>query len=116
MKIDLSKMSLAELKQLGKRVEKAVAAFEKRRIKEARQAMEKVAKEYGLSVGDVLGEGEGKPAAGQRRKPAGRRKAAAKPKFRNPEDASQTWSGRGRRPEWYKAALRAGKSEDDLAI
>lgn len=116
MTVDLSKMSLTELKQLGRRVEKAVIAFEKRRKKEARQAMEKVAKEFGLSMGDVLGKEAAKPAPVQKRKPAAKRKAAAKAKFRNPENHSQTWSGRGRRPEWFKAAVAAGKSEDDFSI
>jgi DNA-binding protein H-NS len=30
------------------------------------------------------------------------------------DEAGNTWSGRGRRPEWLKAALQSGKSLDDL--
>jgi DNA-binding protein H-NS len=30
------------------------------------------------------------------------------------DDAGNTWSGRGRRPEWLKAALQSGKSLEDL--
>ena len=41
---------------------------------------------------------------------------AAKPKFRNPADHAQTWSGRGKRPRWFNAALSAGKKEKDLLI
>lgn len=34
------------------------------------------------------------------------------PKFK--DDQGNTWSGRGPRPGWFKAALEAGKSPDDL--
>ena len=28
------------------------------------------------------------------------------PKYRNPEEPSETWSGRGKQPRWLKAALK----------
>src|SRR5882762_6459307 len=37
-------------------------------------------------------------------------------KFRNPEQPSQTWAGRGRQPRWVSEMLGAGKSMDDLRI
>jgi DNA-binding protein H-NS len=30
------------------------------------------------------------------------------------DDAGNTWTGRGRRPQWYLDALTAGKTETDL--
>jgi DNA-binding protein H-NS len=38
------------------------------------------------------------------------------PKFRNPANPSQTWSGRGRTPRWVLELLGAGKVLDDLRI
>jgi DNA-binding protein H-NS len=38
------------------------------------------------------------------------------PKYRNPDNASETWTGRGRQPKWVAAALSSGKSLDDLKI
>jgi len=38
------------------------------------------------------------------------------PRYRNPENAAETWSGRGPRPAWIEAALAAGKRLDSLAI
>ena len=38
------------------------------------------------------------------------------PKFQNPAEPSQTWSGRGRQPLWVTRALQAGKTPDDLLI
>ena len=36
------------------------------------------------------------------------------PKYSNPEDPSQKWSGRGRRPRWVTQAIEAGRTLDDL--
>lgn len=38
------------------------------------------------------------------------------PKYRNPKNPSETWSGRGKQPRWLKAQLRAGKKLDELLI
>ncbi|MBR0714911.1 H-NS family nucleoid-associated regulatory protein [Bradyrhizobium liaoningense] len=38
------------------------------------------------------------------------------PKYQNPKNPSETWSGRGKQPRWLKAQLRAGKKLNDLLI
>ncbi len=38
------------------------------------------------------------------------------PKYRNPVDASQTWTGRGMKPRWLKALLDSGKKQEDFLI
>ncbi|QIO32494.1 H-NS family nucleoid-associated regulatory protein [Bradyrhizobium sp. 1(2017)] len=38
------------------------------------------------------------------------------PKYRNPKNPSETWSGRGKQPRWLKAQLRSGKKLNDLLI
>ena len=38
------------------------------------------------------------------------------PKFQNPLQPSETWSGRGKRPRWLAAQLRSGKQVDDFRI
>ena len=38
------------------------------------------------------------------------------PRFRNPNDPSQTWAGRGRQPRWVAEQLRAGKRMEDFKI
>jgi DNA-binding protein H-NS len=38
------------------------------------------------------------------------------PKFRNPDNPSQTWAGRGKQPRWLKAQLRSGKGVDEFRI
>jgi len=100
MMTDLNEMSLEELKKLRKDVEKAIASFEERRRKDALVALEAKAGELGFSLSELTGAG----------------KKVSAPKYHNPADPSQTWTGRGRQPTWFKEALAAGKSEKDLRI
>lgn len=39
-----------------------------------------------------------------------------RPKFRNPEMPSETWSGRGKTPRWLTRLLKSGKNLDDYLI
>lgn len=78
---------------------------------------------YGLTAAE-LGFGKnarqvGKSPAAVGGKPArkGRKSAVAKPrakavKFK--DDQGHTWGGIGKRPDWFKAALAAGKKPEDL--
>jgi DNA-binding protein H-NS len=38
------------------------------------------------------------------------------PKYRNPNQPSETWAGRGKQPRWLAAALKSGKRLDDFRI
>jgi DNA-binding protein H-NS len=51
-----------------------------------------------------------------RSKLAGDARMPFAPKYRNPENPSQTWAGRGLKPLWLKSAIEAGKSPDDFLI
>jgi DNA-binding protein H-NS len=44
----------------------------------------------------------------------GRSKSAAK--YANPDDLSQTWTGRGRKPNWLVARLKKGAKVEDFEI
>lgn len=39
-----------------------------------------------------------------------------KPKYRNPNKRSETWTGRGRTPLWMAALIKKGKKRDDFLI
>ena len=45
-----------------------------------------------------------------------RRRPNGSPRFQNPNEPSQTWCGRGKRPEWVRRLLAAGKTMQDLRI
>lgn len=38
------------------------------------------------------------------------------PKYHNPKNPKELWSGRGRRPRWLATELRSGKVLDDFLI
>ncbi|SEQ73292.1 DNA-binding protein H-NS [Thalassovita taeanensis] len=101
-------MTLAELKALEKKVVKAIASYEARQKKKARDVLEAKAKEMGFSLAELAGD----DAPKAKRKVRG----VGVAKYRNPDDDSQTWTGMGRRPGWVIDALDAGGSLDDLAI
>jgi DNA-binding protein H-NS len=86
----LEKMSLKELLALEAKIQ---AAIEEKRVTERtemRAKMEEMARASGFSVAELFGgrKGKGKGVA----------------KYRNPKDPSQTWTGRGRRPNWMVEA------------
>ncbi|EEE38985.1 DNA-binding protein, H-NS family [Rhodobacteraceae bacterium KLH11] len=105
MAIDFDKMSRKELLELRGQVEKALKRAETRERKEALKAAENAAAEYGFSLSELSGD-VAKSAKGP--------KAAAK--YRNPNDPTQTWTGRGRKPQWVHDVLKAGADISDLEI
>ena len=101
---DVETLSLKELKSLQKDLAKAISTFEDRQKSDARSKLEIIAKEMGYSLADLIGT-EAKPS-----------RAPAAAKYRHPENAALTWSGRGRKPQWFADHINAGKDPSDLAV
>ncbi|MDO5621008.1 MAG: H-NS histone family protein [Paracoccus sp. (in: a-proteobacteria)] len=101
--MNLDNLSLSELRELRNRVERAITSFEQRKKREALAAAEEAARALGFNLAELTG---GKIS----------RRSSAAPKYANPADTTQTWSGRGRQPVWVKEYLAAGKTLEDLAI
>lgn len=102
--MDVNALSLRELKELQTQINRAIATYEERRKKEALAELEEKAREMGFSLAELTGG------------VVGRKRAPAQAKYANPDDATETWSGRGRKPRWFDAALSAGKSPEDMAV
>lgn len=102
--MELNNLSLKELKDLQTQVAKAIATFEDRRKREAVSKLEANARDLGFSLADLV------DAAQPRKRPA------ATPKYANPQNPDDTWSGRGRKPRWFIEAVDAGKALTDLEI
>lgn len=101
--MDLKKLNIKQLQKLQSELANELSARSQQKKTDARKAAEAAAQKHGFSLADLVG---GK-------KP---KKAKAPAKYKNPADASQTWSGRGRQPAWFKDALAKGKSPKDLAV
>ena len=102
----LESMDLEGLKDLRKKLDRAIANYETRKRQEALSAVEQAAREHGFKLAELLGEGKSSK---------GRKSTAAVAKYVNPEDPEQTWSGRGRRPHWVSNALESGRTLEELA-
>lgn len=102
--IDLDTLSKKELTELQKDVARAIDKADIREKQEALAAAESAARDFGYSLDEVL------------TARAGKTKAKNPPKFRDPKNPENTWSGLGRKPDWLKAALDAGSSLDELRI
>ena len=112
MGIDLKGMSRKELEKLKAKIEKALQKLDAQDRKAALAAAEKAAAAHGFSLAEITSGTAPKKAA----PPKSAAKAPSPPKFRNPENPEQTWSGKGRQPAWYKSAVAAGVSTDDLKV
>ncbi|QXT40447.1 H-NS family nucleoid-associated regulatory protein [Gymnodinialimonas ceratoperidinii] len=105
MAASLEKMSLEELQAHQREVEATIKGYEKKRKADCLAELKAVAKKHGFSLDDFTG-GKSSSKSGP--------KGVAK--YANPADLSQTWTGRGRQPNWIKDALASGKSLEEFAI
>lgn len=100
---DVDKMSFKELQELSLRVKRAMANVQERERAALRQKMEAMAASAGFKLGEVFGGRGGK----------GRTVAA---KYANPDDPTQTWTGRGRKPKWLAAKVKDGEKMEKFLI
>lgn len=59
-----------------------------------------LAKQHGLSLDEILGKAQ-------------RGKGSVAPKYRDPKNPENTWTGRGRMPRWMVAATKGSKAKKD---
>jgi len=102
--VNLNEMSLKELKDLQAQISKAIASFEDRKKRAVIAELEELARAKGFTFAELTGT------------TVVRKRAPAIAKYANPADKSDTWSGRGRKPRWFVAALANGMSKEDLSI
>ncbi len=113
-KIQPSTLNLKELESLQKKIEKEI---KKRRSKTQEEGLKKIkliVAEYGLSATElknlsVIKAQKVKPKKGKKRGPVA-------PKYRDPSNSSNTWTGRGRKPKWVEAFLSMGGRLDQITI
>jgi len=106
MAISLEGLSPKELQALIDAAKKQSITASKEHIHRVREKITNLLKKEGLTLAEVFHKGA---AVKGSRKPV-----AAK--YANPANPSQTWSGRGKRPIWFKEALAKGASENKLLI
>ncbi|MCB1560339.1 MAG: H-NS histone family protein [Xanthomonadales bacterium] len=105
MPIELGKLSHSELEALAARIEKQKTRLHREQRDAVRKKLIRIAKDDGYTIEELFG-----------RRGGGKKTGKVAPKYRNPVEPSQTWSGRGKRPRWFVDAINQGKKESDLLI
>ena len=108
------------LKQIAQ-LQKQADALRSREKADVVDRIKEAIAHYGITADELFG---GSPAKATRKKraaaPAGkaRKPAAKKPGgvAKYTDGAGRTWSGVGKRPNWFKDALAAGKTAEDLLV
>ncbi|QDQ29250.1 H-NS histone family protein [Chitinimonas arctica] len=106
--MELSGLTLPQLYQLLKDLEREIS---RRKVEDKHKAiadLQKLAAERGFSLTELLG-AEAPSKRGGKRGPV-----AAQ--FKNPANPEQTWSGRGRKPQWVADHLAKGGDIDSLRV
>ncbi len=106
--MNVDKMSLKDLVDLEAKVKKAIAAARDRERSEVRKRVAEIAETHGFSVSELFGGGR----AGRGAKV----KSIGVAKYANPENRADTWTGRGRKPNWLIERLRKGAKLADFEI
>ena len=106
--INVDKLSLKELVDLEAKVKKALSAARDRERVELKKKMADMAETHGFSVAELFGATRGRPA--------GKSKSVGIAKYANPENKSDTWTGRGRKPNWLVERLKKGSKLSDFEI
>ncbi len=117
--MELAKMSLTDLRRLQSKVENEIRRRNDVARRDLLKRMEKMAKDEGLSLSDVLSSA---PAAAEKRETRRKPKANTKKatgsvaKYRHPENPAIGWSGRGRKPQWVIDWLAQNKPIEELRV
>jgi DNA-binding protein H-NS len=96
----LDRMTYSELADLRTQVDRAMVDRQNSDRAALRNKMADMAKAHGLSIEELFGKGR-------------KGKGSVAPKYRDPKNPQNTWSGRGRMPRWLTAATKGGKAKKE---
>lgn len=125
MSIDLSRLSAKELSSLIRDAQKRKTVVSKRQpITKVRAQLVKAAQKAGYTINELFGTGAPAAAAAAAKAPrAARGSKVAKskgskiaPKYRDPANPANTWTGRGKQPRWLAGYTNGGRKVEDFLI
>ncbi|WP_426114919.1 H-NS family nucleoid-associated regulatory protein [Massilia sp. PWRC2] len=103
--MDLSNMSVGDMRNLQDQIKQEMKKREQSDLAKAREQILAIAQSVGVPLKDLLA------TTGR-----GGKTGTVAVRFRNPDNASQQWTGRGRQPKWVKEWVEGGKSIDKLRV
>jgi DNA-binding protein H-NS len=99
-RLNLEKISFAQLSKLRLQVDRVMVEKQASERAALRQKMAEMAEAAGMSLDAVLGKGR-------------KGKGSVAPKYRDPKNPENTWTGRGRMPLWMVAATKGNKAKKE---
>jgi DNA-binding protein H-NS len=108
-KLDLDAMSTDEMWQLHMEIGRLLSVKLNSEKRELEKRLARLRRESELPQKEAAEVGQN----GRRER---RKYPRVLPKYQNPNEPSETWSGRGKQPRWLTAALKTGHSIEDFAI
>ncbi len=100
--MNFANMSFADLHELKKKLDDEIASRQKEEKASAKKKILEIARLHGLRLEEMAG--------------GHKERAPVAPKYANPADKSQTWTGRGRQPVWVAQLLASGKRLEDFTV
>lgn len=102
MMTEIDQLDVDDLEVLSNHIADKMKEKQRAKMDALRQQFAEIAAKNNVSVDEVLGKA--------------RERSKAPPKYRNPADPRETWSGQGRKPDWYKDHLANGGKESEMLI
>jgi DNA-binding protein H-NS len=99
----IDNLSYSDLLKLEERLKSTIAARKTEDAKVTKEELRAVAVKAGFDLEDLFGK-------------RGPKKGKGVAKYRNPKDPAQTWTGRGRKPNWLIDAVKNDGKLDNFAV
>lgn len=121
MSIDINGLSAKQLDTLISQAKKRKTTLGKRKpLMTVRKKLTQLAKAEGYTINELFS-GPAAATAPRARKSAGaaskgRKTGKVAPKYRNPANPAETWTGRGKHPRWMAAEVSKGRKAEDFLI
>ncbi len=118
MTIDLKALSTKQLDTLISKAKKRKTSLAKRKpVASVRRKVTALAKSEGYTIEELFDTGNGTGKATKAASPRkGRKLGKVAPKYRNPANKTETWTGRGKQPRWLAAEIANGKQLESFLI
>ncbi|MGY0559998.1 MULTISPECIES: H-NS histone family protein [unclassified Luteimonas] len=117
MAIDLNELTPKELGSLITRAKRRQVILKKRKpIATVRNRLITQAEAEGYTIEDLFGVVATKKTATRKTTKTTTKGRKVPPKYRNPENPEETWTGRGKQPRWMVREIGTGKQVEDFLI
>ncbi|WP_296643023.1 H-NS histone family protein [Roseinatronobacter sp.] len=105
-------MTAAEMRAEAEKLMREAQGIEQMEKKTLRAEVEDTITKRGYTLVDIFPELD----KGTSSSSSGKTRSKMSPKFRDPENPDNTWTGVGREPNWLKDKLAAGATREDFLI